>query len=313
MTTKQVETATVLGTVASDGNAKVTVTAYGMGNSPKAISVAVLNLDTASDVAGKIRTALAFDSDVAAMFLVSGTGANVVLTKHLAAANDSTVNIAIDNDTCTGLTAALTSTNTTAGTGIENGYCTLAGLKSTDILNFTNTTHDEILEDIITAASREIDRETARQFFQSTEVRYFNTRNPYCLEVDDIDADSGVTVEVDLNGDGIYEYTLASTDFYLGDYNNRKKGYPYSKIEITPSAQYTFSTAPKGNKVTAPFGWASVPRDVKLLCLDLANREYQRLKTAMGVAGASSIGEIRMEIPSDPDIERKLNKFRRLT
>lgn len=313
MTTQQVETAIVLGTITGTGNASVTVTAYGMTNSPKEISVAVTNGDSASDAADKIRTALAFDSNVAAMFLVSGTGANVVLTKHLAAANDSTLNIAIDNDTCTGLTAAPTSTNTTAGTGIENGYCTLANLKSSDVLSFTNTSHDEILEDIITAASREIDRETSRQFYQASETRYYTAQNPYCIEVDDIDAESGVTVEIDLNGDGIYEYTLASTDYTLAGYNDRKKGYPYSKIELTPNAQYTFSTTRKGNKVTAPFGWASVPRDVKLLCIQLANREYQRLRTALGVAGASAVGQITMEIPSDPDIERKLNKFRKLT
>lgn len=313
MTTQQVETATVLGTITGDGNAAVTVTAYGMTNSPKTINVAVTNGDSAATVGGLIRTALAFDSNVAAMFLVSGAGANVVLTKHLAAANDSTLNIAIANGTCTGLTAAPTSTNTTAGSGIENGYCTLATLKSTDVLSFTNATHDEILEDIITAASREIDRETARQFYQTTETRYYNTKDPYCIYVDDIDAESGVTVEIDLDGDGTYEYTLASTDFTLGGYNDRKKGYPYTKIEITPSAQYTFSLARKGNKVTAPFGWASAPRDIKLTCIQLANREYQRLRTALGIAGASAIGQINMEIPNDPDIERKLNKFRRLT
>lgn len=313
MTTKQVETATVLGTITGTGNATVTVTAYGMTNSPKAISVAVTSGDTASVVGGLIRTALAFDVDVAALFLVSGAGANVVLTKHAAAANDSTLNIAIDNGTCTGLTAAPTSTNTTAGTGIENGYCTLAALKSSDVLGFTNTSHDEILEDIITAASREIDRETARQFYQTSETRYYNTKNPYCLEIDDIDSESGVTVEIDLNGDGVYEYTLASTDYTLGGYNDRKKGYPYTKLELTPNAQYTFSLARKGNKVTAPFGWASVPKDIKLVCLNLSNREYQRLKTALGVAGASAVGMINMDIPNDPDIERKLNKFRKLT
>src|SRR5215207_5401759 len=99
MTTKQVETAVVVGTVTGTGNATVTVTALGMGNTPKAISVAVTSGDTASIVGGLVRTALAFDADVAALFIVSGSGANVVLTKHVAAANDSTLNIAITNGT----------------------------------------------------------------------------------------------------------------------------------------------------------------------------------------------------------------------
>lgn len=113
--TLQVETATVVGTVTGDGNAAVIVTAAGMTNSPKTIPVAVLNTDTASVVGGKIRTALGADVDVIAFFTVSGAGANVILTRRAAAANDATLNISIDNDTCTGLTAAPTSSNTTAG------------------------------------------------------------------------------------------------------------------------------------------------------------------------------------------------------
>lgn len=314
MTTQQVETATVIGTITGTGNASVTVTAYGMVNSPKTISVAVTSGDTASIVGGLIRTALAFDSSVAAMFLVSGSGANVVLTKHVAAANDSTLNIAIDNGTCTGLTAAPTSTNTTAGTGMTNGYCTLAQLKSADVLNFSGTTHDEILETTIEAVSRLIDDNTARQFYQVTEARYYNTKDPYCLQVDDIDATSGITIEIDLNGDGVYEYTLASTDYSLAGYNDRSKGFPYSKIEITPAAGYTFSTTKKGNKVTAPFGWASVPKKVTLATILQSNREYQRFKTALGVAGATAVGAITMDVPElDPDVERLIQQYKRLT
>jgi hypothetical protein len=111
----QVETATALGSVTGSGNASVIVTAAGMNNSPKTISVAVLNLDSASDVGGKIRTALAADTDVNNFFTVGGSGANVSLTSRVAIANDATMNIAIDNGTCTGLTAAPTSANTTAG------------------------------------------------------------------------------------------------------------------------------------------------------------------------------------------------------
>jgi hypothetical protein len=315
MTTKQVETATVVGTVTLTGNATVTVTAFGMTNSPKAISVAVTDTDTASIVGGLIRTALAFDADVAALFIVSGTGADVVLTRHVAAANDTTLNIAIANGTCTGLTAAPTSTNTTAGTGLTNGYATLAQLKASDVLNFAATTaHDEILEIIIEAVSRTIDDETARQFYQTTEARYFDTEDPYCLEVDDIDTTSGITIETDLNGDGVYEYTWSSTDYYLADYNNRSKGYPYSKIITTPQGLYTFSKQRKGNKVTAPFGWASIPKKIVMACLQYSNRTYKRFDTALGIAGASAVGAVTLSIPEfDADTLKMLWSFRELT
>jgi len=113
--TAQVETATVVGTITGSGNAEVIVTAAGMTGSPETLPVAVLIGDTASVVAGKMRTALALNANVSSFFTVSGSGANIILTALDPAANDGTMNIATDNDTCTGLTAQPTSTNTTAG------------------------------------------------------------------------------------------------------------------------------------------------------------------------------------------------------
>lgn len=112
---QQVETATVVGTITGSGNATVVITAAGMPNSPKTISVAVLNLDTASQVATKIRTALNADTDVSNFFTIGGSGADVTLTTRTARANDTTLNMSTANGTCTGLTAAPTSANTTAG------------------------------------------------------------------------------------------------------------------------------------------------------------------------------------------------------
>lgn len=112
---QQVITATVAGTVTGDGNAAVVVTAANMPNSPKTLSVAVLNLDNASAVAGKIRTALAADADINNFFTIGGTGADITLTTKVAAGNDTTLNMSIDNGTCTGLTAAPTAAQTTAG------------------------------------------------------------------------------------------------------------------------------------------------------------------------------------------------------
>lgn len=112
----QIETATVLGTVTGSGNATVVVTAAGMTGSPITLSVAVLNGDTPAVVAGKIRTAMAANANIAAWFSIGGSGADIVLTRIAAAANDATMNISIDNGTSTGLTTAATSTNTLGGT-----------------------------------------------------------------------------------------------------------------------------------------------------------------------------------------------------
>jgi len=120
----QVETATAAGTITASGNASVVVTAAGMTGSPKTIAVAVTNTDTAATWAGKVRTALAADTAVSALFTVGGTTTAISLTRKptatvngisFYAADDGTLNISLDNGTCTGITTAATSANTTAG------------------------------------------------------------------------------------------------------------------------------------------------------------------------------------------------------
>lgn len=112
----QVETATVVGTITAAGNVTVVVTAAGLAGSPLTVPVAVALNDTASLVAGKIRAALKLTAAILAKFYVSGTGAAVILTQRPPfLANDATLNVSIDNGTCTGLTTAATSANTTAG------------------------------------------------------------------------------------------------------------------------------------------------------------------------------------------------------
>jgi len=118
--TAQVETATAAGTIGTAGNASVTVTAAGMTGSPKLVSVAVAASDTAATWAGKVRTALAADTDVTALFTVGGTTTAISLTRLansrvVIPADDATLNIALDNGTCTGITPAASSANTTAG------------------------------------------------------------------------------------------------------------------------------------------------------------------------------------------------------
>lgn len=113
--TAQVETATAAGTITGSGNATVIVTADGMTGSPKTFDVAVANNDTAAQWAAKVRAVLGADADVLALFTVGGSSATIVLTRKTPAANDATLNISLDNGTCTGITTAASSANTTAG------------------------------------------------------------------------------------------------------------------------------------------------------------------------------------------------------
>lgn len=110
----QVETATVVGTITTAGNAAVTVTSA-LYESDVVVSVPVELDDGASAIALAIRTALAADADIAEHFVVSGATDKVILTAKVPAANDTTLNIAVADDTSAGITEAATSANTTAG------------------------------------------------------------------------------------------------------------------------------------------------------------------------------------------------------
>lgn len=110
----QFETAFVEEAITGSGTVAVVVTAAGMTGSPIALNPAVVALDSSSVAAGKIRAALAANANITAWFNVGGEGEKVQLSTKTKAALDATMNISITNGTCTGLTPAPVSENTTA-------------------------------------------------------------------------------------------------------------------------------------------------------------------------------------------------------
>ena len=270
--TKQIETAILLAPAGctQSGNALVTVTASGMTNSPKAINVAVLATQTAADMAALIRYALATDIDVSGMFLVSGTGANVVLTARVDAANDTTLNIATDNGTCLGVTPAPTSTNTLAGAAtITNGYCTQTEAKAYARITTIDTSDDTILDMLIEAASRYIDAEAQQTFYLATETRLF-------------DLPAGMTLTLDkplqsittlTNGDG---GVIPSTAYVLEPANDT----PKNSVTLLQSSSLGWRGSVSNDvlqciSVAGVWGVAC-PTDIKEACLAIIKAAYNR-------------------------------------
>jgi hypothetical protein len=116
--TLQKETATATGTITATGNARVTITSANFSTSTKfrVISVPVQLNDTPTAWANKVRGALNANEDIIALFNIDGQNREITLTNKRARAQDATLNIALENDTCTGISPALTSVNTQAGT-----------------------------------------------------------------------------------------------------------------------------------------------------------------------------------------------------
>lgn len=119
--TAQVETATVVAAsgATSNGNCIVTVTGASLTGSPLAVTVALTTAsNTATLVAAALAAGLQANAAIAAKYTVTSSGANIILTVNVDSdsnyiANDATLNIAIPSGL--GITAAATSTDTTAG------------------------------------------------------------------------------------------------------------------------------------------------------------------------------------------------------
>jgi hypothetical protein len=98
--------AVAVGTITTTGNATVTVTIDG---APVVVSVAVVDDDTPGMWASRVRKALLAESDVTDLYDVFGTGDRISLKPKTGTAYDATLNIAIANGTCAGITEVVTS------------------------------------------------------------------------------------------------------------------------------------------------------------------------------------------------------------
>ncbi len=126
---KQVETATASGTATEDADEEVTVTSA-LFEEDEVVVVAIADEDTAAEIAGKIRVALAANAVVSEHFDVSGETTAIIFTAKLPAANDATLNIAIAGDVA-GVDAAASSADTTAGVDFDKvsvGWNDILGL-----------------------------------------------------------------------------------------------------------------------------------------------------------------------------------------
>lgn len=185
----QVETATAAGTVTGSGNATVVITSAAVTGSPLTVSVPVLVGDTASQWADKVRIALGTYSAITDKFTISGSTTAIVLTRKSTtiatgfpvayAANDSTLNISLANGTCTGITNATSSANTTAGVATSGAYvldgdgkdfegATLATLTEVDGLLVQASTGPVILTTALTTAAIAIPSDSIALFAGSS-------------------------------------------------------------------------------------------------------------------------------------------------
>ena len=171
---------------------------------------------------------------------------------------------------------------------LTNAYTTIAALKQELNIGQADTSYDVKLETALNAASRQIDRHCGRRFWQDPSVvqREYYADNPYLCSTDDISTTNGLVVRVDTGDDGTYATTLTiNTHFVLLPRNADHDSLPWNEIRIVDADLTSFPLWTSGRpsvRVTAKFGFATVPDDVNKACLIQATQLFKASDAVFG-------------------------------
>jgi len=193
---------------------------------------------------------------------------------------------------------------------IANGYATLAEVKAA--LRITDTIDDSLLEMAIESASRLLDSYCARSFYSSgtATARYFAADNDYVTSLDD--AVSITQVATDFSADGSYDTIWSATDYELLPLNGRVDGIavPYNGLRAIGDYTFPYVNGEGLVKVTATWGWASIPIAIKQATIIQASRIFKRLDSPLGVLSSPDLGFIRIGSRLDPDVAQLVDPYK---
>jgi hypothetical protein len=186
-------------------------------------------------------------------------------------------------------------------------YCTLEEIKSE--LNIDDNDEDDIIQRMIIQSKSAIDDYCHRKFDTETATKYYDGDS--VLFIDDLV--SVTTLQLDEDGDGTYEATLATTDYILYPRNE----YPKTYIKINPNGNYGgfASDILDGVKIIGTWGYAStVPEPVRRAAIIQTCRYFKRRESAYAdVIGSAETGTMTVYKGLDPDVELLLNNPYRKT
>tara|TARA_Y100000052_G_C2929913_1_gene73708 strand:+ start:78 stop:716 length:639 start_codon:yes stop_codon:yes gene_type:complete len=201
------------------------------------------------------------------------------------------------------------------------GYVSTADLKN--YIGITGSGQDTNISNAVQSASRQIDRICRRRFWQDStvQVRTFTPISNIFLEVPDISTTTGLIVKTDSTDNGTYDTTLTiNTDFIVTPTNPRLLGTgsgehePFTQIRIlnTRSSERFDPDIINNVQITAKFGFAVIPEDIKQATLIQALRLFKRKDTPFNVFGNEQTGTVELFNKFDPDAMSLIKNFRRL-
>ena len=201
---------------------------------------------------------------------------------------------------------------------ITNGYCTQNQLKAFIGIPTSDSQDDDLLDDAVNAASRQIDAFCGRQFYAdgSTSARKFFTDDLYRLRVDDISTATGLVVKYDDDDDGTYEVTVSAADYQVLPINGVVggiQGSPFYIIELISDSSHEWPLDYSSNRpraeITANWGYATTPEQIRQATLMLASELFAMRNAPLGVAGIGDFGVVNIQ--QNREITRLIGPFRK--
>jgi hypothetical protein len=195
-------------------------------------------------------------------------------------------------------------------------YCTAAELKSYARIN--DTVDDAQVALAITAASRAIDGPSGcnRQFglVAAPEARYYTAYYDrdlckWALSIDDLMTNTGLLVAYDSAADSTYGTSISGVT--PTPRNAVAKGRPWTSLIVHGDAGGV-GAIDGGVRVTARWGWTTVPDTIKQATLMQANAILWRRESPAGIAGSPDSGsELRMLAKIDPTVKLMIKPYYR--
>ena len=181
-------------------------------------------------------------------------------------------------------------------------------------IGLTLTTTDDQIAAACTAASREVDGHCRRRFYADSvaSARLFHRIDNHTARIDDCVSGTITKVEFDTGTDQTWAKTLTAAEWLAYPLNGiGDSGEPWPVTKIRTAGQLLIPTDVTAGmptvRVTARWGWPSVPQPVKQATLIVAAEIYKLREAPFGVAGFDQYGAVR--IRSLPQVERMLAAY----
>lgn len=165
----------------------------------------------------------------------------------------------------------------------------------------------------IRSASRGVERAADRkQFYKSSGIRYFWPDAFNACRIDDLASTAGLTVDVDIAGNGTYSQSwVVDTDFFMEPVNP-ELGWPVTKMSATfvqkyfPMRRVWLYMRPTVRVNSTHWGWPSVPDEVRQATFIGAHQLYKLGEAPFG-ATMGEWGALRVK--ENPEVQALVARY----